>query len=93
MMKGIVEGRALEGQRLYLRFEDCVAGELDLAAFVRFDGVFERLRERADFVAVAVHSELGTVCWPGGTDLNPHVFYARLTGAALPFPEPRASAS
>ncbi len=43
-MKDIVEVRALKGQRLYLRFEDGVAGEVDLAAFVRFDGVFEALR-------------------------------------------------
>lgn len=93
MMKDIVEVRALEGQRLYLRFEDGVAGEVDLAAFVRFDGVFEPLRERANFVAVAVHPELGTVCWPGGADLDPDVLYARLTGEALPFPAPRASAS
>ncbi len=65
----------------------------DLAAFIRFDGVFEPLRERADFVAVAVHPELGTVCWPGGAGLDPDLLYARLTGEALPFPEPRASAS
>ncbi len=29
MMKDIVEVRALEGRRLYLRFEDGVAGEVD----------------------------------------------------------------
>ncbi len=51
------------------------------------------MRERANFVAVAVHPELGTVCWPGGADLDPNLLYARVTGAALPFPEPRASAS
>lgn len=93
MMKDIVEARALEDRRLYLRFEDGVAGEVDLADFVRFDGVFDPLRARANFRAVAPHPELGTVCWPGGADLDADVLYARVTGQALPSPEPRAGGS
>src|SRR5258706_5951993 len=37
MMKDIVEVRPLGGHRLYLRFEDGVAGELDFADRLRFD--------------------------------------------------------
>ena len=84
MMKDIVEVRALDGYRLYLRFEDGVAGETDLAAWVRFDGVFESLRDPAHFAAVSINRELGTICWPSGADLDPDVLYARIAGQALP---------
>ena len=45
MMKDIVEVRPLGGHRLYLRFEDGVAGELDFAGRLRFEGVFAPLRD------------------------------------------------
>lgn len=84
MMKDVVEVRPLEGYKLHVRFEDGVAGEVDLAKMVRFDGVFAPLRDRAKFAAVRVHPELGTVCWPGGADLDPDVLYARVAGEPLP---------
>ena len=93
MLKDVVEVRALDGYRLYLCFEDGVTGDVDLAAFVRFDGVFEPLRERANFVAVRVHPELGTICWPGGADLDPDVLYALVTGKSLPSLEVQADVS
>ena len=40
MLKDIVEVRPLGGYRLYLRFEDGVAGELDFAGRLRFEGIF-----------------------------------------------------
>ena len=40
MFRDIVEVRPLGGYRLYLRFEDGVAGELDFAGRLRFEGVF-----------------------------------------------------
>ena len=93
MMKDVVEVRALDGYRLHLRFEDGVACDVDLAAFVRFDGVFEPLRERANFVAVRVHPELGTICWSGGADLDPDVLYALVRGDPVPSFEAQADAS
>jgi hypothetical protein len=47
MLKDIVEVRPLSGYRLYLRFEDGVAGELDLSSRLRFEGVFAS-RDRAE---------------------------------------------
>ncbi len=35
--------------------------------------VFESLRDPATFEAARVNSELGTVCWANGADLNPDV--------------------
>ena len=84
MLKDIVEVKPLGGYRLYLRFEDGVAGELDFAGRLRFDGVFAPLRDPAVFAQVRIHPELGTVVWPGGADLDPDVLHAELsaTGAA-----------
>ena len=84
MLKDIVEVRALDGYRLYLRFEDGVQGEVDLGKSIRFDGVFASLRDRAHFEQVSVNSDLGTVCWPSGADLDPDVLYAQITGKPLP---------
>ena len=39
VLKDIVEATALEGYHVRLRFEDGVAGERDLSAIMRFEGV------------------------------------------------------
>ena len=80
MLKDIVEARAVGGHRLHVRFEDGVEGEVDVARLVSFDGVFEPLRDEAEFAQVRVDAELGTVVWPGGADLDPDVLYAEITG-------------
>ena len=49
MLEDIVEVRPLEGCQLHLRFEDGTEGTVDLSRHVRFDGVFEPLREREYF--------------------------------------------
>ena len=84
MLKDIVEVRALAGHRLYLRFEDGVAGEIDVADLISFDGVFAPLRDERCFAEVHVSRELGTICWPGGADLDPDVLYARVRGEPVP---------
>jgi len=75
----VTEAKALEGHRLYLRFEDGVEGEVDLTELVPFEGVFAPLRDVAAFRAVSVNPDLGTVTWPGGADLDPLVLYRKLT--------------
>jgi hypothetical protein len=84
MLKDIVEVRPLDGYRLYLRFEDGVQGEVDLGTIILFDGVFAPLKDRVHFEQVRVNSEVGTICWPSGADLDPDVLYARITGKPLP---------
>lgn len=86
MLKDIVEVRPLGGYRLYLRFEDGLAGELDLASRLTFDGVFAPLRDPAAFAQVRVHPDLGTIVWPNGADLDPDVLYSELSGTAIAFP-------
>ncbi|MES1244327.1 MAG: DUF2442 domain-containing protein [Acidobacteriota bacterium] len=87
MLKDIVEARATGGHRLYIRFEDGVDGELDLSRLVEFRGVFEPLRNPEEIAKVTVDPELGTVCWPGGADLDPDVLYATLTGKPIELEE------
>jgi hypothetical protein len=81
MLKDIVEVRPVGDYRLFIRFED---GVVDVATMVRFDGVFAPLRNREEFVKVAVNSEIGTICWPNGADLDPDVLYASVAGEAIP---------
>lgn len=84
MLKDVVEVRPLEGYRLFLRFEDGVQGEVDVASLVEFKGVFAPLKDREFFAQVRVDPELGTVVWPNGADLDPDVLYARVSGRPLP---------
>jgi hypothetical protein len=84
MLKDIVEVRTLGGHRLYLRFEDGVAGEIDVADLISFDGIFAPLRDEQRFGEVQVDRELGTIRWPGGADLDPDVLYARVKGEPAP---------
>jgi len=84
MLKNIVYVKPLENYRLFLRFEDGVEGEVDLANSIRFDGVFELLKAHNYFIKVFVNSEIGTICWPNGADLDPDVLYSVLSGQPLP---------
>jgi hypothetical protein len=84
MLQIITEAIPLDGYRLKLRFEDGVTGIVDVSQCVKFTGVFAPLRDPAQFSAVEVNSELGTVVWPCGADLDPDVLYAIVTGAPIP---------
>lgn len=83
MLKDIVEARPLEDYKLYLRFEDGVEGVVDIGQHLKFEGVFEPLRDPTYFRQVRVDPESGTVCWPNGADLDPDVLYSRLTGIPI----------
>ena len=76
MLKDITKVEALDDYRVRLRFEDGVEGEIDISTVVRFEGVSAPLRDPTVFAAVQVNPELGTICWPGGADLDPDVLYA-----------------
>lgn len=88
MLKDIIEARPLGGHRLFLRFEDGTEGEVDLDGMIRFEGVFEPLRDPHEFAQVSVDPELGTVVWPDGADLDPDVLYAEVTGNPIDLRRP-----
>src|ERR1700730_16475307 len=85
MLQDIVEAVPMDDYCLKLRFEDGTAGIVDVAQLVLFTGVFAPLRDAKEFATVRVNAELGTVCWPGGVDLDPDVLYALVTGTAVPW--------
>lgn len=81
-MKKIIEAEAREEYRLWVRYEDGAAGEVDLSDLVG-KGVFASWEDPAEFQKVSVDSDTHTVAWPGGIDLCPDSLYEDLVGAPL----------
>lgn len=75
MLHDVVEARPLGGHRVYVRFDDGVAGEVDLAQIITFEGVFAALRSHEQFARLQVEPDLGTICWPNGADVAPETLY------------------
>lgn len=62
------------GERvLRIGFSDGLVRELDFAEV--FSGVLAAIDDEALFAAVEVDEVAGTVCWPGGIDLDPDVLH------------------
>ena len=74
----IVEVKALQGYRLWLRYEDGVEGEVDLSDLAG-RGVFAAWNEREFFESVRI-DESGALAWGDSLDLCPDALYLRLTG-------------
>lgn len=71
----VVKVQALEGYRLRVAFTDGTERVIDVERFLR-GPVFEPLKsDRALFEAVRVDTDLGTVIWPNGADIDPDVLY------------------
>lgn len=83
MLKDIVEVAVRPPHKLFIRFEDGVSGEFDVAAATNLAGVFAPLRDEAFFASVEINRELGAVQWSNGADLDPDVMYASLTGRSV----------
>ena len=82
-MHRIIDAKALEPLKVWLRFTNDREGVVDLADVFCSGGVFDRLRDPAEFAKVQVAREFGTVEWPGDVDLDPDVLYSRLTGLSI----------
>lgn len=67
-----------EGYRVWLRYSDGVAGEVDLTDLAG-RGVFEAWESRAYFEAVRI-AEDGGIAWGEEIELCPDALYLRLTG-------------
>lgn len=84
MLHDIVGVKCLGDHRLRLRFDDGVEGEVDLSGRLRFDGVFEPLKDPGYFARVRVDPEGGTICWPNEANVDPVVLYSWVTGRPIP---------
>lgn len=79
-MVRVESARPAEGLQVHVRFTDGTECLLDLDGLLR-GPIFEHLRtDRAQFEAVRVDPELGTLVWPNGADLCPDVLYMHATG-------------
>ncbi|MBP9143939.1 MAG: DUF2442 domain-containing protein [Thermoanaerobaculia bacterium] len=81
------EVRYLEGYRFWLRFDDGVEGEIDLAGELG-GKIFEPLLDTDLFAQLSLHPEFRTVVWPNGADLAPEFLHDRLTSRRSEVAEP-----
>jgi hypothetical protein len=73
-MVDVVEVKALESYRIWVRFSDGVEGVIDLSDLMG-QGVFRELAEPKEFAKIRVDPESRTVAWPNGVDLCPDALY------------------
>ncbi len=73
-----VEVRVLEPHRIWLRYDDGVAGEVDLS-YLAGDGLFAVWDDPAVFAGVHI-GPIGGISWGERIDLCPDDMYARITG-------------
>ena len=78
-LKDIVDVQVMGGYQLHLCFEDGLEGIINVGSLVDFTGVFAPLRADDYFRKVRVNSELGSICWPNGADLDPDVLYSLIS--------------
>jgi hypothetical protein len=73
----VTDAKALPDYRLWVRFSDNSAGEIDLKEFIATDvrPIVAALREQSAFSAIRV--EMDTVVWANGFDLAPEFLHAR----------------
>lgn len=67
----------LSGYRLYVRFNNGVAGEVSLADEL-WGEMFEPLKDEALFATARHDDQAGTVVWANGADLAPEFLLERL---------------
>jgi hypothetical protein len=77
-----MEVKATEGCRIWLRFEDGVAAEVDFSYLLDHEGIFLPLRDPDFFRQVRIHESGSTVEWPGENDYAPETVYAQAQEAA-----------
>lgn len=78
MMLQPVEVEAREGYRIWLRYADGAAGEVDLSD-IAGRGVFAVWSDRARFESVRI-GPAREITWGGDAELCPDALYLRLTG-------------
>ena len=70
-----------DGYRIWLRYSDGAAGEVDLSRLAG-QGVFEVWNDRAQFETVHI-TEYGAIAWSQDLDMCPDALYMQLTGKPI----------
>ena len=68
------------GHCLRLRFEDDVEGVIDIAAQIKFDGIFKPMKDLDFFQRVRINRTWSKIEWPGKIDFDPEALYEEITG-------------
>lgn len=76
-MLNVIEAKYVAGHTVWLKFNDGVEGEVDLAGELEGE-VFEPLLDETVFSTVRLHSEFGTIVWPNGADFAPEFLHERV---------------
>jgi hypothetical protein len=79
--------------RLWVKFRDGVAGEVDFARLLAFDGVFSSLRDPEEFRRARVNHDLGIIEWPSGADFDSVVLHRYVEERSQPRRRSAGSAS
>ncbi|MGH2992962.1 MAG: DUF2442 domain-containing protein [Solirubrobacterales bacterium] len=69
------EVRVVGDHRLWLRFEDGAAGEIDFAGR-SWRGIFSPLSDPEFFRRVELDPEVRTIVWPNGADIAPETLHS-----------------
>ena len=77
MLTHVVDARYLAGYRVWIRFNDGLAGDVDLSDEL-IGPVFEPLKDAGTFRRFRVHRDLRTLAWPNGADFAPEFLRAKL---------------
>jgi hypothetical protein len=76
-MPRVIDARYVRDEVVWVRFDDGVEGEVDLAG--ELDGpIFEPLKDPAVFRQVKCDPEIHTVVWPNGADVAPEFLHSRV---------------
>ncbi len=81
MLPRIVDARYVAGFTIWLRFDDGLQGEVDLARELQ-GPIFQPLHDMEYFRQFELHPELRTLVWPNGADFAPEFLRSRLGVAA-----------
>ncbi len=81
MLPRIVDARYVAGFTIWLRFDDGLQGEVDLARELQ-GSIFQPLHDMEYFRRFELHPELRTLVWPNGADFAPEFLRSRLSVAA-----------
>jgi Protein of unknown function (DUF2442) len=71
----LIEAAPLDGYRVYLRFADGLAAEVDLSHLVDGGEVFEPLRDVDYFRRLQIDEFGVTIEWPNEADIAPDTLY------------------
>jgi Protein of unknown function (DUF2442) len=80
MIPRVMSARYAGEYRVWLRFDDGLEGEIDLAD-VLWGPVFEPLKSVEEFAKLYVEPEWHTLAWRNGADLAPESLHDRLRTA------------